>query len=80
MTDPFDVAIVGGGPAGLSAAMVLGRCRRRVVLIDVGNTRNRASQAVHCLLGHEGRAPSELLAMGRLELERYPTVRNDPTQ
>jgi thioredoxin reductase len=74
MTDAFDVVIVGGGAAGLSAAMVLGRCRRRVVLIDAGNPRNRASQAVHCLLGHEGRAPSQLLAMGRLELKRYTTV------
>jgi thioredoxin reductase len=74
MTDAFDVVIVGGGAAGLSAAIVLGRCRRRVVLIDAGKPRNRASQAVHCLLGHEGRAPSELLAMGRLELERYPNV------
>ena len=74
MTDVFDVVIVGGGAAGLSAAIVLGRCRRRVVLIHAGNTRNQASQAVHCLLGHEGRAPSELLAMGRLELDHYPTV------
>jgi len=74
MTDAFDVVIVGGGAAGLSAAIVLGRCRRRVMLIDAGNPRNRASQGVHCLLGHEGRAPSKLLAMGRLELERYPTV------
>lgn len=74
MTDSVDVVIVGAGAAGLSAAIVLGRCRRRVALIDAGNPRNRASQAVHCLLGHEGRAPSELLAMGRIELERYPTV------
>jgi thioredoxin reductase len=74
MTDVYDAVIVGGGPAGLSAAIVLGRCRRRVVLCDVGQPRNQASRAVHCLLGHEGMSPSDLLARGRLELEQYPTV------
>jgi thioredoxin reductase len=74
MTDAFDVVIVGGGAAGLSAAIVLGRCRRRVILIDAGNPRNRSSQAVHCLLGHEGRAPGELLEIARVELARYPSV------
>lgn len=74
MADVFDVVIVGGGAAGLSAAIVLGRCRRRVFLCDVGQPRNQASRAVHCLLGHEGTAPRDLLAKGRFELERYPTV------
>jgi thioredoxin reductase len=74
MADVYDVVIVGGGAAGLSGAIVLGRCRRRVFLCDVGQPRNQASQAVHCLLGHEGTPPTELLARGRRELERYTTV------
>jgi thioredoxin reductase len=74
MTNIYDAVIVGGGPAGLSAALMLGRCRRRVVLCDAGQPRNRASPAVHCLLGREGTSPNELLAKGRAELERYTSV------
>ena len=74
MADVYDVVIVGGGTAGLSGAIVLGRCRRRVFLCDVGQPRNQASRAVHCLLGHEGTPPTELLARVRRELERYTTV------
>lgn len=74
MAKACDVAIVGGGAAGLSAAILLGRCRREVVLIDTGTPRNQASRAVHGLLGHEGRAPSELLAIARIELARYESV------
>ena len=74
MADVYDVVIIGGGPAGLSGALVLGRSRRRVILCDVGQPRNQASRAVHCLLGHEGAPPTELLARGRRELERYTTV------
>ncbi len=74
MAKVCDVAIVGGGAAGLSAAILLGRCRRHVALFDTGAPRNQASRAVHGLLGHEGRAPSELLAIARIELARYETV------
>jgi thioredoxin reductase len=74
MTDVYDVVVVGGGAAGLSAAIVLGRCRRRAILCDVGQPRNQASRAVHCLLGHEGTPPRDLLARGRFELGRYTTV------
>jgi len=67
----FDTAIVGGGPAGLSAAIVLGRCRRRVILFDHGRPRNDAAQAVHCYLGSEGAAPHSLRDQGRNEARSY---------
>ena len=70
----FDVVIAGGGAAGLSAALVLGRCRRSVLVCNSGQPRNHASSAVHCLLGREGIAPSELLRTGHLEIKGYSTV------
>jgi len=67
----FDVAIVGGGPAGLSAALMLGRCRRRVLVLDLGQPRNRRSQALHGYLTRDGIAPSALIEIGRRELQPY---------
>lgn len=66
----LDTLIVGGGPAGLSAALVLGRCGRRVEVIDAGTPRNAASQGVHNLLTRDGTPPGTLLAIGREEVER----------
>ena len=70
----WDCVIVGGGPAGLSAALMLGRCRRRVVLCDVGQPRNAASQAMHGFLSRDGIPPLELLQISRAQLDRYSTV------
>jgi thioredoxin reductase len=73
--DQYDVVIVGAGPAGLSAALMLGRCRRRVVVIDDGAPRNGAAKATHGFLTRDGTPPSELLELGRADLARYKTVR-----
>jgi len=67
----YDVVIVGGGPAGLSAAVILGRSLRRVLVIDAGEPRNAVSPAAHNFLGQEGVNPIELLAQGRREAESF---------
>ncbi|SEO91880.1 Thioredoxin reductase [Methylobacterium sp. ap11] len=69
-----DVIIVGGGPAGLSAALILGRCRRRVLLIDAGHPRNAVTPHMHGFLGRDGRPPGDLRDEGRRELAAYDTV------
>src|SRR5438105_10503616 len=67
----FDVIVVGGGPAGLSAALMLGRCRRRVLVCDLGQPRNRRSRALHGYLTRDGVAPTDFGELGRGELGRY---------
>ncbi|HJZ70541.1 MAG TPA: NAD(P)/FAD-dependent oxidoreductase [Vicinamibacterales bacterium] len=67
----FDVIVVGGGPAGLSAALMLGRCRRRVLICDLGQPRNRRSRSLHGDLIRDGIAPPELNELGRRELAAY---------
>jgi thioredoxin reductase len=67
----YDVIIVGGGPAGLSAALVLGRCCRKVLVCDSGSPRNGASRALHAFLTRDGTPPLELLRLGREELAPY---------
>ncbi len=66
-----DVAVVGGGPAGLSAAIALARSRRLVVLVDAGEPRNARAAGAHNVLGQEGVSPLELLARGRAEADAY---------
>jgi thioredoxin reductase len=67
----FDVVVVGGGPAGLSAALMLGRCRRRVLVCDLGQPRNRRSRALHGYLTRDGIAPPAFNDLGRHELPAY---------
>jgi thioredoxin reductase len=67
----WDSIVVGAGPAGLSAALALGRARRRVLVLDSGKPRNFAAHAMHAVLGHDGLAPAELRARGTEELARY---------
>src|SRR3954453_17326201 len=67
----YDVIVVGGGPAGLSAALMLGRCRRRVLVCDLGQPRNRRSHALHGYLTRDGIAPPQLNDIGRQELATY---------
>ena len=66
----FDVVIVGGGPAGLSAALMLGRCRRRVLVCDLGQPRNRRSRALHGYMTRDGIDPTRFTELGRCELPR----------
>jgi len=67
----FDCIVVGAGPAGLNAALVLGRARRRVLVLDSGAPRNYATHEMHGVLGHDGLDPADLRARGREELARY---------
>ncbi|MBM0274317.1 SAM-dependent methyltransferase [Micromonospora tarensis] len=71
MMQTFDVAVLGGGPAGLSGAVSLARSRRSVVVVDAGSPRNAPSAAVHGFLSRDGIAPLELAEIGRTEVKRY---------
>jgi thioredoxin reductase len=67
----YDVVIVRGGPAGLRAAQILGRCRRQTILFDEGNQRNLISKAMHGIITREGISPNEFLQVARNELAHY---------
>jgi thioredoxin reductase len=69
-----DVVIVGGGPGGLSAALALGRARKRVLLCDSGPRRNAAATHVHNFLTRDGTPPDEMRGIAREQLTRYPNV------
>lgn len=70
----YEAIIIGGGPAGLQAALTLGRMHRRTLLLDSGEYRNAAVGHAHNLLTNDGRAPAEILRLGRSEVAAYPTV------
>ena len=71
----YDVLVIGGGPAGLSAALVLGRCARRVLLVDSEQYRNRDARTMHGFLSRDGARPSELLQIAHEQLAPYPVER-----
>ncbi|MHC9292943.1 NAD(P)/FAD-dependent oxidoreductase [Mycobacterium sp. LTG2003] len=73
--DDWECVVVGGGAAGLSAALVLGRARRRTLVVDAGEPSNQSARGIGGLLGHDRQPPAELYATGRRELAEYPSVR-----
>ncbi len=70
----YDAVVVGAGAAGLSAALMLGRSRRRILVLDGGEPRNAPSSGVHYFLTRDGTPPEELLRIGREQLGAYPSV------
>ncbi|MGB3258689.1 MAG: NAD(P)/FAD-dependent oxidoreductase [Ornithinimicrobium sp.] len=70
-TETVDVVVVGGGPAGLSAAKILARSRRSALVVDAGDVRNAPAAGVHNYLYAEGQAPTDLLTIGRREAQTY---------
>lgn len=71
MAKEYDVVVVGGGAAGLSAAVTLGRALRSVLVVDAGEPRNAPAAGVHGFLSRDGINPKELLALGRAEASQY---------
>jgi thioredoxin reductase len=77
--DLNDVIIIGGGPAGLSAALLLGRCLRQVLVFDAGHPRNEASRGMHGYLGHDGIPPGDFLKLCREQLAPYESIQWIPS-
>lgn len=71
---PYDVVVVGGGPAGLQAALTLGRMHRRTLLLDSGEYRNAPAEHMHNFVTRDGTPPAEFRAVARAELAGYATV------
>ena len=75
-SDPeiLDAIVIGGGPAGLSAALVFGRCLRRVLVCDAGHPRNEPARIFNGFLSRDGSTPAEFLQICRDQLRRYETI------
>ncbi|GAA4701705.1 Thioredoxin reductase [Promicromonospora umidemergens] len=73
-TSPYDAVVIGGGPAGLQAALTLGRMHRRVLLLDSGEYRNAPAEHLHNFVTRDGTPPAEFRAVARAELAAYATV------
>lgn len=71
----YDSIIIGGGPAGLSAALILGRCLRNVLIVDSGSQRNLYSNSLHAFLTRDGIPPAEFLKIAHDDLNKYETLR-----
>lgn len=80
MSEAVDVVVVGGGPAGLSAGLFLGRCRRRTVVLDHGRYRNEGALAVFGFFSRDGEAPAEIRRRAREQLSRYQQVEVRPLE
>ncbi|MCD4533202.1 NAD(P)/FAD-dependent oxidoreductase [Nocardioides sp. cx-169] len=78
--DTYDVVVVGGGPAGLQAALTLGRMHHRALVLDSGRYRNDPTGHLHNFLTHDGRPPAELRALARADLAAYETVTVRPAE
>lgn len=74
MEQHIDVAIIGGGPAGMNASLVLGRARKSVVVIDEGRPRNRVTRETHGFLTRDGISPSEFRRVAKEQINAYPSV------
>jgi thioredoxin reductase len=72
--ETYDCIVVGAGPAGLSAALMLARCRRNILVCDAGEPRNARAAGLHGYLTRDGIPPAEFLRLAREEVERYPSL------
>jgi thioredoxin reductase len=70
----FEALVIGGGPAGLAAALTLGRAHRQTLVLDSGQGRNAPADAIHNFVTRDGTPPAEFRAIGRDQLRTYPTV------
>ena len=71
---PYDIAVIGGSYAGMAAALQAARARRKILVIDAGQRRNRFASHSHGLLTQDGAAPAAIAAEGRRQLENYPNL------